>query len=56
MTEREFKRRIAELLVAYRRRMLRLKAIAKGDVRAKQVKVKGHWVRRHRVDEHTRFL
>lgn len=55
MTEREFRKRIAFLLVSYRRRMQRLQAIAKGE-KAKKVKVKGYWVRRHWVSEHTRFL
>jgi len=52
MTKTQFDKEIARLL----RRVSLLRSARSGDVKLRRTVVKGHYVRRHWVEEHERFI
>ena len=55
MTERQFRRKLDEIINRHVKRLRRLRAIAEG-AEPKVVPVKGHWVKRHWVDDYERYM
>lgn len=56
MSERQFIKTIGDLLARHRRRIDRLKAVQRGDVKLKRVEVRAYSVRAYKVSAHVRYL
>ena len=55
MTDREFNKRITELLAQHRRAVHRLLLAQRNEASVTRVEVSGHWVKRHWVKDHERI-
>lgn len=56
MTENAFKKKIQQLIDRAHRRATFLEKVMRGTAKGRDVTVKGHYVSRHFVSEHTRFI